>query len=162
MSINDIYSEIENYKNLDKNEIYNKLVENYQKKKVDFVMYDLFQYIHKETEEKEKRLDQQTFKKDLVERYKKCIITGVTEIACEACHIIPFSECENNDKYNVNNGLLMRADLHKLFDSGYLKINPNTLQVEISNNILDEEYQKYNGKKLNIHEKSIYFLNQIY
>ncbi|MEH1887220.1 MULTISPECIES: HNH endonuclease signature motif containing protein [unclassified Nostoc] len=42
------------------------------------------------------------------------IITNFdAEVALEAAHIIPYSETENN---HPSNGLLLRADLHTLFD----------------------------------------------
>jgi putative restriction endonuclease len=129
-------------------------------------MYDKFKYIHNELNEKTKRKDQQTFRKDLIDRYSNCIITGCNEIVCEACHIIPFSTCEDEDKYSINNGLLLRSDLHNLFDKGYLKINPTTLTVEISEELFYDKltkssYEQYNGKKLKIHKNSIPHLTKI-
>jgi hypothetical protein len=166
MSSNEITNEILNHKDMNKKELYEKMILIYPKEKVNFVMYNLFQYIHKETEEKEKRKDQNSFRQDLINRYNYCIITGCNTIVCEACHIIPHSECDENIKYDVNNGLLFRVDLHKLFDNNKLKINPNTLQIELSDDILNDnsmkEYHQYNNKKIHIHEKSIYLLKQIY
>lgn len=129
-------------------------------------MYDICNYLNDKYLNKEIRHDQNLFRNDLIKRYKNCLITDSPELLCEACHIIPHSECEDKYKYDVNNGLLLRADLHKLFDSKNIKINPKTLELELSldilNNKLYEEYHKYNKKKLNIHTKSKYFLEQIY
>ncbi len=165
MNTDDVIVEIEKNKSMNKNELYQYLTDIFPKQNVDFVMFDLFQYIHKNTENKEKRKDQYSFKKDLIDRYKRCIITRASENVCEACHIIPYSKCEDKDKYNVNNGLLFRADFHKLFDNGHLKIDPITLQMNFSNEIMNDEfmqeYKKYDGKKINIHEKSICFLNKM-
>jgi hypothetical protein len=162
----DINEDIELNKHLNNYDLYNLLIKKYSKKKVDFWMYEMFKYSHPEIEEKEKRKDQHTFRQDLIERYKTCLITGCNYLVCEACHIIPHEKCDEEIKYNVNNGLLLRADFHKLFDSNNLKINPNTLQIELSDTILNDnsmnEYHKYHNKKINIHEKSIFYLNQIY
>ena len=172
--MSDIYNDIELNKNLNNVELYNLLIESYTQTKVDFFMYHEFKYIHLDTKEKPKRKNQKMFRMDLIDRYKKCIITDCHEIVCEACHIINFEECKDDDKYNVNNGLLLRSDIHKLFDNGYLKINPYTLTVEISstknaessekklNEDLVKEYEQYNGKKINININSIPYLKNIY
>jgi hypothetical protein len=162
----DIYNDIELNKHINKKELYELLIQSYTEKTVVFVMYDMFKYIYPETEEKKKRKEQDLFKMDLVRRYKKCIITDTSYKVCQACHIIPFSECDDKDKYDINNGLLLRADLHILFDRGDLKINPNTLQIELSNEILKDnnmsDYFQLNNKKLNININSIKYLQNIY
>jgi hypothetical protein len=73
-----------------------------------------------------------------MDRYEnKCIITGSTNsIVLEACHIISYSDCIsnediNNKKFDVNNGLLMKIDYHKMFDNFQFSINPTTLRIEI-------------------------------
>jgi len=151
----DIYSEITQYNDSEKN-IYEILIQKYPTLEVDYVMYDLFQYTNIETEEKIKRKDQTSFRNDVIERYEQCLITGVDALVCQACHIIPFSECEEIHKYDVNNGLLLRSDLHTLFDEKLLKINPNSMQIELSDKILENKkmsrYYKYNGKILLIPE----------
>ena len=168
MSISDVIEEINKNKNknLDNKELYELLINIFPKPNVELAMFEKFCYIHKKTEEKEKRKDQQSFRNDVIDRYNNCIITGCNSIVCEACHIIPHSECSEDIKYDVNNGLLFRVDLHKLFDNGNLKINPTTSQIELSNDILNDntmkDYHKYNNKKINIHESSICFLNKLY
>jgi len=42
--------------------------------------------------------------------------------ALEAAHIKPFSEVKAHD---VRNGLLLRSDLHRLFDLGYVSVRPD-------------------------------------
>ncbi len=46
----------------------------------------------------------------------------------EAAHIKPFSEGGPNE---VRNGLLLRADLHRLFDTGHVTVTPK-LRLEVS------------------------------
>jgi ParB/RepB/Spo0J family partition protein len=91
---------------------------------------------------------QNYYREGLINRYKKCIISGMHMEVCEACHIIPFSESEN---FDINNGILLNSVLHKLFDKHYWSINPSTLCVEISNKCNDFEFlQEYNNKCIDI------------
>ena len=77
------------------------------------------------------RLEQSDFRSLLIYKYNKCIVTSETCItALEACHIIPVA---HDGSYNINNGLLLSADIHKTFDAYYWSINPNTLKIETSN-----------------------------
>ena len=67
----------------------------------------------------------------------------------EASHIKPFAESGPN---RVNNGLLLRSDMHKLFDAGYLTVT-SEYQIEVSQRIREEfengrNYYPYHGKKL--------------
>lgn len=165
MTSNIIY-ELEINKDMNKCELYDKLIQTFPKIQVEFLMYNMFQYVHNETDEKVKRKDQNSFREELIERYDECVITGMIEEVCEACHIIPFCKCDEKDKYDVNNGLLLRSDLHKLFDKELLKINPYTLQMTISENILSnpkmKEYTELNNKIICIHKNSIDFLKKRY
>ena len=166
MTTKEINIEIDKNIDMNKKELYEILLETFPEERVKFAMYNRFEYLHSSTEEKEKRIDQESFKRDLIERYKTCIVTNISYKVCQACHIIPHSKCDNKDKYNVNNGLLLRSDLHILFDNDNLKINPDTLQVELSNEILNDNdmkiYHEFNGKKLNINENSVVYLKNIY
>lgn len=67
----------------------------------------------------------------------------------EACHIIPYSECnEDKDKlkFDINNGIILDRNTHKLFDDYKLSINPQTKKVEIIDEIKD--YGKYNNAEI--------------
>lgn len=153
---------INNNRLLSHEELYCMLIKTYDKEIVKFVMYDMYKYVYRPTDKKEQRC-QETFRKGLISRYKTCIITGTNCNICEACHIVPFCESNENDKYNVDNGLLLRADIHVLFDKKMLKINPITLKVELSENtLLDvtyEDYFKYHNKQLNICNETIKYLS---
>ncbi|WRH68734.1 MAG: HNH endonuclease signature motif containing protein [Planktothrix sp. GU0601_MAG3] len=69
------------------------------------------------------RRGQPKFRKELLEAYNyRCAITGCNaEEALEAAHIIPYCETEDNAIYN---GLLLRADIHTLFDLNLIAIAP--------------------------------------
>ena len=54
----------------------------------------------------------------------------------------------------MDNGLLLRSDLHILFDRGYLTVTPE-LKIEISRRIKEEyengrDYYKYHGSPLSV------------
>ena len=67
----------------------------------------------------------------------------------EAAHIKPFAL---NGPNAVRNGILLRSDLHKLFDLGYVTVTP-ALRLEVSPRLKVEwengrEYYAYHGKEL--------------
>ena len=119
-----------------------------------FIAYDLHKYEpnDKIIEKKLKRQYQYKFRKELEERYKKCIISKKNITVCEACHIIPFSKSDNEQIYNINNGLLLSADLHKLFDTYKMSIN-NDKKVVFANNIFEEKSYKEFRKYVNVDVK---------
>lgn len=97
------------------------------------------------------RLGQGAFRVLVTDAYsRKCSITGEKTLpVLEAAHIKPYAE---SGPHFISNGLLLRSDVHKLFDSGYLTITDN-LKVEVSSRIKEEfqngkEYYQYHGKEL--------------
>jgi putative restriction endonuclease len=99
------------------------------------------------------RIGQGAFKISIIDAYnKRCSISGErTMPVLEAAHIKPYSEAGPNF---IKNGLLLRSDIHKLFDSGYITITSDH-KIEISNRIREEfengrEYYQYHGKDLSI------------
>lgn len=87
------------------------------------------------------RLGQSSFRVMVTDAYKRrCAITGEnTLIALEAAHIVPYS---GDGSHDVSNGMLLRADFHRLFDSGLVSVTPD-LKIKISPRIR-EAY--FNGK----------------
>lgn len=87
------------------------------------------------------RLGQGTFRVLVTEAYeRRCALTGERTLpALEAAHIRPFSL---EQKHRIENGLLLRRDLHALFDRGYLSVTPD-LHVRVSRRIR-EDYE--NGR----------------
>ena len=86
---------------------------------------------------------QEKFKEELTKKYGyKCLISGceIKEII-EAAHIIPYRSIESHD---VANGLLLRVDLHRLFDAHLIAIHPITREVLISEQIA-KDYQDIRG-----------------
>jgi putative restriction endonuclease len=72
-------------------------------------------------------------------------------LAFEATHIKEYAE---SGPHQTSNGLLLRSDIHKLFDAGYISITEHH-KIEVSNRIKEEyqngkEYYAYHGKELMI------------
>lgn len=98
-----------------------------------------------------RRRGQPQFRKQLLKAYQgRCAITACSlQQVLEAAHIHPYLGDETNV---VSNGLLLRADVHTLFDLGLLWINPADLRIEISEVLRDSEYVSIEGRSLYIPE----------
>jgi len=95
------------------------------------------------------RRGQKAFRDNLLNAYgSKCSITGEgPEEALEAVHIVPHAESGINE---LDNGLLMRADLHHLFDDGLLSINSETRNIELDDRLQNTSYWQFNGTELRL------------
>lgn len=91
------------------------------------------------------RRGQLKFRARLLHAYEsRCAVTGCDAIpALEAAHIVPFAE---EQEYGVDAGILLRCDIHTLFDLKLLSVDPNSLIVRVSH--LLRAYQEYDGKPL--------------
>lgn len=83
------------------------------------------------------RLGQGLFRILVTDAYqRRCAITGERTLpVLDAAHIKPYKVIQ---KHEVSNGLLMRSDLHRLFDEGYLTIDPIEHRVLVSKRIKEE------------------------
>lgn len=97
------------------------------------------------------RLGQGAFRVLVIDSYqRRCAVTGEKTLpVLEAAHIKPYAE---DGPHAVNNGILLRSDLHKLFDLGYVTVTPE-LKLEVSSRLREEwhngrEYYAYHGKEL--------------
>jgi len=95
------------------------------------------------------RRGQKSFRNALLQIFEgKCCITGCEVVdVLEAAHIIPHTEETN---YHITNGLLLRADIHTLFDLGLIQINKYGI-VSISERLKGSNYDEYS--ELNISNK---------
>lgn len=85
------------------------------------------------------RRGQPQFRSDLMEAYGECCAITACDVteALEACHIRPY----NGEKTNhVTNGLLLRADLHILFDKKLLAIDLEKKMVLLAPELKDTAY----------------------
>ena len=82
--------------------------------------------------------------------HRKCAISGERTLpVLEAAHIKPY---EKSGPHLISNGLLLRADIHKLYDKGYLTVTDH-YKIEVSSRIREEfengrDYYRYHGKNL--------------
>jgi len=107
-----------------------------------------------------RRRGQPAFRKALMTAYGgRCAITGYAVSAVlEAAHIYPYMGPETN---HVTNGILMRADLHTLFDMGLLSIDMETLPsgasswtVHIDPSLRGGNYEDLHGVSLRLPESA--------
>mgnify|MGYP006076571515 FL=1 len=108
---------------------------------------------------------QKEYRKEIIKRYKKCIISGMFEDVCEAAHIKPFCEADKETCFDINNGILLNRVLHKLFDSYDISINPITLNIEIKKCKNYEFIKMYENKHIEIltkYPETIIFLKEHY
>lgn len=93
------------------------------------------------------RLGQSSFAAKVAEAYRlRCAITGAkVRPILQAAHIRPYKD---EGPHRVDNGLLLRADVHLLFDDGYLGVKPGSHELLVSRHLReiwgngDEFYSK--------------------
>ena len=102
------------------------------------------------------RLGQGSFRIMVTDAYeRRCAVTNEKTLpALDAAHIKPYSE---SGQHVVNNGILLRRDLHALFDKGYITITPSN-QVEVSRRIKEEfengrDYYRLHGSTIRLPTK---------
>lgn len=99
------------------------------------------------------RLGQGSFRVLVTDAYdRRCALTNERTLpALDAAHIMPYSD---QGQHVVSNGILMRRDLHALFDQGYVTITPSMV-VEVSRKIREEfengrDYYRLHGDRIRI------------
>jgi hypothetical protein len=93
------------------------------------------------------RRGQKQFRDALIEAYEgRCAITGCDVLhVLEAAHITPYLGPETN---HVTNGFLLRADIHTLFDTNLIAVDPDTRKVLVSPTIQAPMYRALHGQTL--------------
>ena len=109
------------------------------------------------------RLGQEAFRHVVIDAYgRRCAVTQERTLpALDAAHIRPYSE---GGEHKVSNGLLLRRDIHSLFDSGYVTVTTD-LRFEVSKKIREEfengrDYYELHGNKVHVPEKSLFIPEQ--
>jgi len=98
-----------------------------------------------------RRQGQPRFRRELLDAYdERCAVTGcpVREIL-EGAHIKPYRGEHTN---HVTNGLLLRADIHTLFDLGLLRVCPISWKIEVADQA-HSTYGEYDGQMLRLPER---------
>lgn len=76
----------------------------------------------------------------------QCAVTGCSVVATlEAAHIVPY---HGPDANAPSNGLLLRADVHILFDLGQISIQPEDVRIVVHDTLKNTEYWRFNGQRL--------------
>lgn len=65
--------------------------------------------------------------------------------ALEAAHIVPYRGPQTN---HVANGLLLRADMHDLFDLGLLAVDSGSMTLLMADALAGTQYEQYAGQPL--------------
>ena len=101
------------------------------------------------------RLGQGGFRVLITDNYqRRCAITQERTLpALDAAHIFPYGE---GGKHEPTNGLLLRRDIHSLFDAGYVTVAPDH-RFEVSDRIKEEfengrEYYALHGRTISVPE----------
>lgn len=99
-----------------------------------------------------RRRGQPAFRKHLLVAYEgRCAVTGCdVEAVLEAAHIIPYKGSKTNHPCN---GLLLRADLHTLFDLRLVTVDVGTMRLLVSPNLDGTSYENYHGKQVRVPNK---------
>jgi putative restriction endonuclease len=93
------------------------------------------------------RRGQAGFRAALLEAYRgRCAVTGFDAAAAlEGAHLRPYRGPESNA---VTNGLLLRADIHTLFDLGLLAPDPVTRAIVVSKLLAGTQYEALSNSRL--------------
>ena len=98
------------------------------------------------------RLGQGSFRVLVTDAYDyRCSMTAERTLpVLEAAHIRPYAK---EGKHELSNGLLLRSDLHKLFDLGYVTVDPDEKKIVVSPRIREEyengrDYYALHGRPL--------------
>lgn len=102
------------------------------------------------------RLGQGAFRALITDIYsRQCAVTGEKTLpALDAAHILPYAE---GGEHEAPNGVLMRRDLHSLFDAGYVTIAED-LKFNVSSKIKEHfengrEYYALHGRGIRTPER---------
>lgn len=101
------------------------------------------------------RRGQPDFRNKLIAAYGgRCAITGCDAVAAlEAAHIVPYSGPQSN---HVSNGLLLRADIHTLFDLDLVRIDPQALVVDLAPALYSTSYGELAGRAIALPDNDVH------
>ena len=96
------------------------------------------------------RKGQQQFRERLVKQFGYiCAFSGKNHsTALEAAHLYQYSK---HGVHHEGGGLLIRRDIHSLFDADLVSVNPNTLLIEVHADLKNfPTYRELDGRKLQV------------
>ena len=111
------------------------------------------------------RLGQGSFRVMVTDVYqRRCAVTQERVLpALDAAHIKPFSQ---GGEHSIANGLLLRSDVHRLFDRGYVTVTPDN-HFEVSRKVYEDfhngrHYYDLQGRHIYVPSKSVLQPSQDY
>ena len=96
------------------------------------------------------RKGQTLFRKALIDRYgTTCAFTGECPLeVLEAAHLYSYASV---GEHHEHGGLLLRRDLHRLFDCGKVAVHPSALVLDVAEELHSYSlYQQLHGSKLQV------------
>jgi len=100
------------------------------------------------------RMGQGTFRTVITDAYdRRCAITGERALpALDAAHI---RSVKSGGQHLIPNGLLLRSDVHRLFDAGYVTVTPADHRFRVSRRLKDdfdngEPYYPLDGQEIRL------------
>lgn len=95
------------------------------------------------------RRGQARFRKRLLAAYagQRAVTRCIADAVLEAAHINPWCIQANN---RLENGLLLRSDIHTLFDRRLISVDPTTMAICVSPQLSGTEYEGYAGNRLRV------------
>jgi putative restriction endonuclease len=84
---------------------------------------------------------------------RACAVTTEHSLpVLEAAHIRPYAD---GGEHDVSNGILLRSDLHRLFDKGFVTVSADDLRLEVSSRLKQQwengrTYYEMQGKRIHL------------
>lgn len=87
------------------------------------------------------------FRRALLRAYEgRCAMTAYdAPPALEAAHIVPYRGPQTN---HIVNGLLLRADMHDLFDLGLVAVDTSSMRLRLARELAGTKYEQFEGREL--------------
>lgn len=91
-----------------------------------------------------RRQGQSQFREELLRVYgRRCAVTECdADAVLEAAHVVPYRGIDTN---LVSNGLLLRSDIHTLFDRGLLGVDPQSWTIILHPTLMGTTYYELNA-----------------
>ena len=106
--------------------------------KLDWKRKNLYEKGRKSKPTKQQIRDER-FRDEIIDLDRKCVVSGETTAkALDAAHIIPVKD---DGSEIPENGIALRADIHRLYDAGMFVINPESGRLEKLSGKLSEKYR---------------------
>jgi hypothetical protein len=96
------------------------------------------------------RLGQSKFRKEMLKKFVDiCALSGLNHRrGLDAAHLYSYADL---GKHHYNGGLLLRKDLHRLFDLGLISVEPSTMKIRLSSSLQKiPQYKDLEGSGLKV------------